>query len=32
MSKIIVIASQPDDVTLGCGETIFRHNYEKNEL
>jgi len=32
MSKFIVIASHPEDVTLRCGETIFRYNYEKKDL
>jgi len=30
--KIIVIAPHPDDETLGCGGTIFRHKAEGDEI
>ena len=32
MSKILVIAPHPDDETLGCGGTLFRHKQEGDEL
>ena len=30
--KILVIAPHPDDETLGCGGTLFRHKKEGDEL
>jgi len=30
--KILVIAPHPDDETLGCGGTLFRHKHEGDEL
>ena len=30
--KILVIAPHPDDETLGCGGTLFRHRHEGDEL
>ena len=27
MSTILVIAPHPDDETLGCGGTMFHHNF-----
>lgn len=30
--RILVIAPHPDDETLGCGGTLFRHKQEKDEL
>lgn len=30
--KVIVIAPHPDDETLGCGGTLFRHKQEGDEL
>ena len=32
MSKILVIAPHPDDETLGCGGSLFRHRQEGDEL
>jgi N-acetylglucosamine malate deacetylase 1 len=32
MAKILVVAPHPDDETLGCGGTIFRHINEGNQL
>ena len=32
MSKILVISPHPDDETLGCGGTLFRHKQEGDEL
>ena len=32
MSKILVIAPHPDDETLGCGGTLFRHKQKGDEL
>ena len=32
MSKILVIAPHPDDETLGCGGTLFRHKQDGDEL
>ena len=30
--KILVIAPHPDDETLGCGGTLFRHKQEGDEI
>ena len=32
MSKILVFSPHPDDETLGCGGTLFRHKMEGDEL
>ena len=32
MSKVLVIAPHPDDETLGCGGTLFRHKANGNEI
>ena len=32
MSKILVIAPHPDDETLGCGGSLYRHQNEGDEL
>ncbi len=32
MSKVLVIAPHPDDETLGCGGTLFRHKHEGDEI
>ena len=32
MNKVFVIAPHPDDETLGCGGTLFRHKDEGDEL
>jgi len=32
MSKILVIAPHPDDETLGCGGTLFRHKAEGDDI
>ena len=32
MSRILVIAPHPDDETLGCGGTLFRHKQRGDEL
>lgn len=32
MNKVLVIAVHPDDETLGCGGTLFRHKLEGDEI
>jgi len=32
MSKVLVIAPHPDDETLGCGGTLFRHKQEGDKM
>lgn len=32
MNKVLVIAPHPDDETLGCGGTLFRHKAEGDEI
>jgi LmbE family N-acetylglucosaminyl deacetylase len=32
MAKVMVIAPHPDDETLGCGGTLFRHKAEMDEI
>ena len=32
MSKILIIAPHPDDETLGCGGTLYRHNANSDEI
>ena len=32
MSKVLVIAPHPDDETLGCGGTLFRHKANGDEI
>ena len=32
MSKVLVIAPHPDDETLGCGGTLYRHKAESDEI
>jgi len=32
MSKILIVAPHPDDETLGCGGTLFRHKAEGDDI
>ena len=31
-NKVVVIAVHPDDETLGCGGTLFRHNFDGDKI
>lgn len=32
MNKVLIIAVHPDDETLGCGGTLLKHKYNKDEV
>ena len=32
MNRVLVIAVHPDDETLGCGGTLLKHKFNKDEI
>ena len=32
MSRVLVLAVHPDDETLGCGGTLLKHKFNKDEI
>jgi len=32
MNKVAVIATHPDDETLGCGGTLLKHKFNNDEI